>query len=91
MKTTNRLCESRSTASQEEDAFTRDKSKSPATHKATAAAAQPHRQWKRKELDTVGVKDHDDHEEEGISCILGGEDYVRLSDDPLGISWHHHD
>lgn len=44
MKTTNRLCESRSTASQEEDAFTRDKSKSPATHKATAAAAQPHRQ-----------------------------------------------
>lgn len=44
MKTTNRLCESRSTASQKEDAFTGDKSKSPAAHKATAATTQPHRQ-----------------------------------------------
>lgn len=44
MKTTNRLCEFRSTASQKEDAFTRDKSKSPATHKTIAATTQPHRQ-----------------------------------------------
>lgn len=48
MKTTNRLCESRSTASKKADAFTRGKSKSPATHRATAAAAQSHRQQKKK-------------------------------------------
>lgn len=75
MMTTNRLCES----------------KSPATHKATVATTQPHRQWERKELDILGVKDHDDHEEEDISCILGWIKYDRLSDDPLDISWHHHD
>lgn len=48
MKTKNRLYESRNTASKKEYAFIREKSKSPATHKATAAAAQLHRQQKKK-------------------------------------------